>query len=74
MASDPYGTQHISTGRIVADWYRPPDPTAYEQTERQRQQGQFARGVLEQGRGYDLGTGGVDPRTMPSVQDRKSVV
>lgn len=70
MASDPSGTQHISTGRIVADWYRPPDPTAYEQTERQRQQGQFARGVLEQGRGYDLGTGGVDPRTMPSVQAR----
>lgn len=70
MASDPSGTQHISTGRIVADWYRPPDPTAYEQTERQRQQGQFARGVLEQGRGYDLGTGGVDPRTMPQVQAR----
>src|SRR5690606_12357580 len=70
MASDPSGTQHISTARIPADWYRPPDPTAYDQTRRQQQQGQFARGVLEQSRGYDLGAGGSDSRSMPRVLAR----
>ena len=68
--ADPSGTQHISTARIPADWYRPPDAAAYEQTDRQKKQGEFAAGLLEHGRGYDLGTGAVDPSSMPSVRAR----